>query len=229
MPKQVYERQMALEAVEEHASHFLEARMKQIERLAQVLDRPPLVLSPYDAELFGHWWYEGPEFLDLFVRKAYYDQKIFSFITPQEYLRRHPTNQVATPAASSWGEQGYWRSWLNETNEWIFPHLQVAQDRMTELADQFIHPDLLQTRALKQAARELLLAQASDWPFILGTGTSPDYARKRVNGHLLQFSKLYEDLKTNQLDEPWLAQVESRDNLFPDVNFRYWHTSPPVS
>jgi 1,4-alpha-glucan branching enzyme len=220
--KRPYERKQALAAAEEHARHFLAARIAQLERLCQILDRPPLVLAPYDAELFGHWWYEGPEFLDLFVRKAYFDQKTFHLITPQEYLLRHPTNQVATPAASSWGEGGYWRMWLNETNEWIYSHLQVAQERMTELARLFSQPDPLQTRALQQAARELLLAQASDWPFILRTGTSPDYARQRVKEHLLAFSKLYEQLKAGRLDEPRLAELESRDNLFPQVNFRYW-------
>ena len=77
--------------------------------IMSALDRPPLVISPYDAELFGHWWYEGPEFLDRFVRQAYQDRKTFELITPEQYLRRHPTNQIATPAASSWGEEGYYR------------------------------------------------------------------------------------------------------------------------
>src|SRR5439155_4533436 len=109
----------------------------QIEKLAGLVDRPPLLLAPYDAELFGHWWYEGPEFLDYFVRKAWFDQKIFTMITPEDYLRAHPTNQIASPAASSWGEEGYYRVWLNEKNEWILPHLQFAQERMTELARSF--------------------------------------------------------------------------------------------
>jgi 1,4-alpha-glucan branching enzyme len=80
----------------------------------------------------------------------------------------------------------------------------------------------LQARALRQAARELLLAQASDWPFILRTGTSPDYARKRATDHLLRFSALYDQLAKDRLDEPWLAQIEGRDNLFPDLNYHYW-------
>ncbi len=66
-----------------------------------------------------------------------HEQKVISLITPGEYLQRHPTNQIATPGASSWGEEGYWRVWLNETNEWIYPHLQIAQERMTELAKKF--------------------------------------------------------------------------------------------
>jgi 1,4-alpha-glucan branching enzyme len=217
-----YDRTAALQTAANHAQHFMEARMGQIGHLAGILDRPPLVLSPYDAELFGHWWYEGPEFLDYFMRKAYYDQKTFELITPEEYLRRHPTNQVVRPSPSSWGEEGYWRVWLNETNEWIYPHLHVAQERMTQLARNFPHPDPLQRRALNQAARELLLAQASDWPFILRTGTSPDYARKRVKDHLLRFIALHEQLTGTTVDEQWLGQVEWRDNIFPEINYRYW-------
>jgi 1,4-alpha-glucan branching enzyme len=220
--KQIYDPAAALQAAADHAQHFLEARMKQIEKLAGVMDRPPLVLAPYDAELFGHWWHEGPEFLDYFVRKTCFDQKVFSLITPGEYLRRQPTNQIVRPAASSWGEHGYWDVWLNEANEWIYPHLNVAQERMTDLVRRFRQPDALQRRALNQAARELLLAQASDWPFILRTGTSPDYARKRIKDHLLRFTKIYEQLTQTSIDETSLAQIESRDNLFPEINLAYW-------
>ena len=220
--KEAYDRPAAIRAADEHASHFLDARLAQFRRLAEILDRPPMVVAPYDAELFGHWWYEGPEFLDFLVRKACCDQKVFELTTPEEFLRRNPTHQVATPAASSWGEGGYLGVWLNEKNEWIYPHLHVAQERMTELARRFPQPNALQERMLKQAARELLLAQSSDWPFILRTGTSPDYARKRVNEHLLRFTRIYEQLTAGQLDEEWLKQVEWRDNIFPDVNYRYW-------
>lgn len=220
--KQAYDRHTALQTAAGHAQHFLDARVAQIQRLAGIMDRPPVIVSPYDAELFGHWWYEGPEFLDYFVRKAHYDQGVFSFVTPEDYLCEFPSNQIATPGASSWGEEGYWRVWLNETNEWIYPHLHVAQERMTKLARSFPKPTPLQERALKQAARELLLAQASDWPFILRTGTSPEYARKRVKDHLFRFIALHDQLTSTGVDANWLGQIEARDNLFPNVNYRYW-------
>jgi 1,4-alpha-glucan branching enzyme len=137
-------------------------------------------------------------------------------------LRRHPTHQTAQPAASSWGEEGYWRVWLNEKNEWIYPHLNVAQERMTELARRWVEPNALESRALKQAARELLLAQASDWAFILRTGTSPDYARQRIKDHLLRFTTLYQQLTRNGVDEPWLRGLEAQDNPFPEVDYRHW-------
>jgi 1,4-alpha-glucan branching enzyme len=149
-------------------------------------------------------------------------------------LKRHPTNQVATPSASTWGEEGYLRAWLNDKNEWIYPHLQIAQERMTALADEYkkvaatssgkkaTWTASLRTRALRQAARELLLAQSSDWPFILRAGTSPDYARRRVKDHLLRFIALHDQLTSTSLDEAWLHQVETRDNIFPAADWNYW-------
>ena len=98
--KQIYQRDAALQAAAGHAGHFLDERVNQVRRLAGLLDRPPIIVAPYDAELFGHWWYEGPEFLDYFARKLFYDQKTVALVTPGEYLHRHPTNQIAAPGAS---------------------------------------------------------------------------------------------------------------------------------
>ena len=122
--------------------------------------------------------------------------------------------------AAVWIKADRW--WLNEKNEWIYRHLQVAQERMTELVLKFTKPTALQNRALKQAARELLLAQSSDWPFILRTNTSPDYAKKRVKAHLLRFNGIYTQLTTKKVDGKWLAEIETRDNLFPEINVSYW-------
>jgi len=152
---------------------------------------------------------------EFFVRKAYYDQKSFVFITPGEYLNRHPTQQVATPAASSWGEEGYWRVWLNESNDWIYPHLRVAQERMSELAGRFLRRQGAGRARPSPGRRELLLAQSSDWPFILRTGTSPDYAARRVKDHLWRFLELHRQLTARQTDPSWLAEIEQADNISP--------------
>jgi 1,4-alpha-glucan branching enzyme len=219
--KRIYGRDEALAAADEHAAHFVAARREQVRRLAGVLDRPPLLVCPYDAELFGHWWYEGPEFLDRLVRRAVAEPEL-RLVTPSEHLREQPTLQVAAPSASSWGEEGYYRVWLNETNEWILPHLDIAAERMENLARRHPDPDPLTRRALNQATRELLLAQASDWPFILRTGTSPGYAAARVKEHLLRFIALHEQLTATRVNEPWLAEAEARDNVFPAADYRYW-------
>jgi 1,4-alpha-glucan branching enzyme len=219
---EIYDRPAALQAAEEHAAHFLKARVGQAQRLERILGQPAIIVAPYDAELFGHWWYEGPEFLDLLVRLACADQTALNLITPTDYLRRQATHQVARPSPSSWGEAGYWGVWLNEKNQWIYPHLRVAQERMSELARRFERPTALQARVLAQAARELLLAQASDWPFILYTGTSPGYARQRVSEHLVQFTGLYGQLMADQIEEGRLGELEAKNNVFPEVDYRYW-------
>ena len=100
---------------------------------------------------------------------------------------------------------------------------------MTQLSNRFPNATGLVLRALKQAARELLLAQSSDWPFILRTGTSPAYAKKRVKDHILRFIALHEQLTTTKIDETWLAQIESMDNLFHDVDPYYWAGPEPGS
>ena len=109
-------------------------RREQIESLRGVLDVDPIVVAPFDAELFGHWWFEGPEWLELFIRKAVYDQHTFELTTPGRYVNMHPTLQMVAPSASSWGQNGYWEVWLHASNAWIYPHLQTAAQRMVEAA-----------------------------------------------------------------------------------------------
>jgi 1,4-alpha-glucan branching enzyme len=135
-------------------------------------------------------------------------------------LAENPRNQVVTPSLSSWGWKGYSEMWLQGSNDWIYRHLHMASQRMTELAKENPQAEGLRRRALNQALRELLLAQGSDWAFIMGTGTHTDYAVKRSKEHLLRFTRLYDDLKSGNLDEPWLADIESKDNLFPEIDYR---------
>lgn len=222
--KRPYDPAMAAQRAAEHAGHFMFNRERQVEYLRSHMDRKPIIVSPYDAELFGHWWYEGPLFLEYLFRKMHYDQAMIAPITPAGYLLEYPTNQVTTPCASSWGAGGYGEFWCNGTNAWVYRHLHKMAERMTELARRFDKPGELQQRALRQAARELMLAQSSDWAFIMRTGTTVPYAVKRVNDHVTRFNRLYNNLMAGQIDEPFLAEVERRDNLFPDIDYRIYAT-----
>ncbi|MBI3301325.1 MAG: DUF1957 domain-containing protein [Deltaproteobacteria bacterium] len=217
-----YDPQQARKRAAEHAGNFMFNREKQIEWLAGGMDRPPLIVAPYDAELFGHWWFEGPQWLDFVIRKMAYDQHVFRLVTLSDYLERFPTNQVATPAASSWGHKGYNEVWLSGENDWLYRHLHKAADRMTELAARFPETDGGQRRALNQAARELLLAQSSDWAFLMQQGTARQYATTRTTQHLRRFTRLYDALCAGQVDEQWLDQIEARDNIFPTLDYRVY-------
>jgi len=220
--KQPYRRQAALEKAAIHASNFMFNRERQVEHLFGVLGRKPHILAPYDAELFGHWWFEGPEWLNYLLRKTAFDQNTYAFITPSEYLAENPTQQIQRPAPSSWGNKGYYEVWLEGSNAWIYNHLHMAELRIRELAREHYGRDPISDRAVKQAIRELLLAQASDWAFIMKTGTAVNYAVKRIKEHLLRFNRLYSQIKSGAIEAKWLSDTEYRDNIFPDINPDYY-------
>jgi len=220
--KEPYVPEWASEKAKIHAGNFLFNREHQIKYLATYMDRPPIVVCPYDAELFGHWWFEGPQWLEfLFRQVASLAHQPFVFITPSDYLERFPKNQPATPCMSSWGNNGYNEVWLDGANDWIYRHLHNAAEAMINLANRFMAlQDELMQRALNQAARELLLAQSSDWAFIMKTGTMVDYAVGRTKRHLLNFWKLKEGIEQKNIDKKWLEELEEIDNIFPDLNYR---------
>jgi 1,4-alpha-glucan branching enzyme len=170
--------------------------------------------------LFGHWWFEGPEWINFFVRKVAIDQETFRLITPSGYLDLYPVNQTCTPSASSWGHMGYNEVWLNGSNDWIYPHLHRAADLMVELAGKFPRARGLRRRALNQAARELLLAQASDWAFMMKTGTTVDYAVRRTRSHLARFLRLTHQIQDGGIEEGWLAQLELGNSIFRGIDYR---------
>ncbi len=221
--KDPYIRQWALDRAAQHAGSFMFNREKQIEWLHGMFGgRKPIIVAPYDAELYGHWWFEGPDWLNYLIRKIVHDQKTVRLITPSEYLAENPRCQVSTPSMSSWGYKGYAEVWLDGSNDWIYRHLHKAADRMVELAQGFPGAEGMRLRALNQAARELLLAQSSDWAFIMKTGSHVEYAVKRTKEHIARLTRLYEDIKADRINEGWLSDIEYKDNPFPEIDYRVY-------
>ena len=132
--KAVYDPDAAYGRAKEHAYNFVYNRSKQIEFLASKMKyRKPIVVSPYDAELYGHWWYEGPIFLEWVFRAT--AESNFSMITPYQYLERYPTNQIVDVSMSSWGANGYYDVWIDGSNDYAYRHLHKAAQKMIELAN----------------------------------------------------------------------------------------------
>ncbi|MFP4380203.1 MAG: glycoside hydrolase family 57 protein [Candidatus Sumerlaeia bacterium] len=218
--KQPYDPDVARDRVHSHAGNFMFNRERQVEYLAGNMDRQPIIVSPYDAELFGHWWYEGPAFLESLLRKLHYDSTTVGTITPSEYLQKYPINQMATPSFSSWGYKGYAEVWLMGSNDWIYRHIHKATERMIRLANKNRHEqDPVRLRMLNQAARELLLAQSSDWAFIMKTNTMVEYAVERTKQHLLNFRDLWRMLEDGTSNVDYLSDLEYRNNIFPNIDF----------
>lgn len=226
--KEVYNPRRALAKAREHAQDFIDKRRCQIDRLGAATDRPqPIIIAPYDAELFGHWWFEGTYWLECVLRLAGENPHGIQLIGCGDYLKQQASIQIATPAASTWGDQGYSSYWINETNDWIYPLLHKAELEMEKLVRdvQGLALTPLQTRALNQAARSVLLAQASDWPFIMKSGTTIDYANKRITDHLARFNYLHDSIRKNRINERYLTALEIMDNIFPGIDFRDYNPS----
>ncbi|GAB6042371.1 glycoside hydrolase family 57 protein [Endothiovibrio diazotrophicus] len=228
--KASYRPERALERVHAHADHFLDQRRASLDHYAARMERPPLLVAPYDAELFGHWWFEGPLWLERVIRRAHErwgeDAAGVELISPGDYLGRHRLLQCAQPSASSWGELGYNAFWLNENNHWVYPYLHRAARSMAEMARK--HRDeavgTRRHRALRQAARSLLLAQASDWPFLLKAGTGTEYAERRLRDYLARFAHLEREISNDEIDGRSLRALEQLDPIFPNIDYRLFAT-----
>jgi 1,4-alpha-glucan branching enzyme len=184
------------------------------------LGQPPIVVSPYDAELFGHWWLEGPHFLDQVIRKSASTPSQFKLATLSEVLDEYPNPVCLQPAASSWGELGFQQVWLNERTQWLYRHQHQAERCMVDLAKEFPEAEGPLRRALNQAARELLLAQSSDWPFLISQQTAVPYAMRRFREHIHRFHQLREQISSQAIEEGRLQVLESQDSVFPRLDYR---------
>ena len=202
----------------EHAGDFYKSRVKQAEG-AEMGATPPLFVAPFDAELFGHWWHEGVTFLEALIRKTAEPGSVLKTITAGEYLALHPDLHQARPAASSWGLGGHSQMWLDGSNDWIYRHLHKAADRMSRLAERYATAGPAEKRALDQAARELLLAQSSDWPFMMKTGAMSGFAARRVEEHLANFNRLWDGIMAGRVEMEFLEGLEKTNNIFPNSDF----------
>ncbi len=220
--KEPYYPEAAREKAAQHAGDFLYKRVSHIKHLNSVMNTAPIVVAPFDAELFGHWWFEGPQWLDLVIRKAAYDQDTLELTTLSEYLSRHPVHQTGIPSSSTWGHKGYFETWLNGKTDWIYPQLYECCSRMETLATRY-HKRKVPVpirKALKQCMRELLLAQSSDWPFIIYNGTSTEYALRRIKDHIARFHYLADSIENNSISEKHLSALQWMDNIFPRINYK---------
>ncbi|MBE6069134.1 MAG: DUF1957 domain-containing protein [Clostridium lundense] len=217
--KEYYVPENALVKSKSHGGHFAHCKHHQIEKASSNMDIPPIITCPYDTELFGHWWFEGPDFIYEFLKRSSEDWTSYELTTPKKYLEKHTRVQCSSPSPSSWGEHGDYSVWINSSNDWIYKDLHEAAEKMIRLANSFKKPTALQKRALNEAARELVLAESSDWPFIIKNNTSVQYAVNRLNNHIERFNKLYEQITKNTIDIKYLDKIESIDNIFPNMDY----------
>ncbi len=217
--KELYDREKAEKMANVHAGNFMFNREKEAEYLLSIMDRGPIMVAPFDTELFGHWWFEGPDFLENFLRKTFYESQILETITLSKYLEKYPDNQIVEPSASTWGDGGFFKVWLNEKTDWIYPHLNIIGKMMIRLANSWIPKNELERRILNQMGREIILAQSSDWAFLITVGTAVNYAKESESFHINSFYKLYEGLVEEKVDIEFLKYLEEKDSIFKFLDY----------
>ena len=217
--KQPYSPEAAAARARDHANHF--AHLLSGISADQSQNRESVVVAPFDTELFGHWWFEGPQFLGHVFRALAGEREAIQPATGSRHLEAHPPRAAIRLPWGSWGANGDSSMWLSELTAWTWERLWPLEQAFWDAA-----PGALASPAarpvLAQAARELLLAQSSDWQFIISTGAAADYAEKRFNQHCDEAETLIVALGPGrEADlEPAQRMAEQfyqRDQLFPNV------------
>jgi 1,4-alpha-glucan branching enzyme len=226
--KQLYEPYKAQERVESHADHF--AKLIADTLTNETADGQGIVCSTYDTELFGHWWFEGPQFLYHVIKRLATYHPDIKRDTCGGYLDDHPGNDTAVNLPEgSWGEGGFHFIWLNEETAWAWDLIYQAERRNKELCAQYGGDPRVQ-RMLEQLARELLLLCASDWPFLISTGSAKDYASVRIRNHYSNFTAIEglirrtveQEISMGGGDWKNMAECEQRDRIFEQMNLSWF-------
>ena len=221
----LYDPAAAKSCVQEQARELLEDISGRLSSVSSYMKETPINLCAFNADSFGRQWHEGPHFIESLFRLAAGYREL-QFMTPSEYLYQQPISamEVSHPEFSSWGDNGYAELWLDSSNDWIYRHINRSIERMVELADRFTEDSSLKERALNQAAREILLAQASDWPALLYREESAEYAKKQIEDSLRNFTTIYESLNKSSISAEWLTSLERRHQIFPNINYRVFRS-----
>ncbi len=227
--KQPYSPEEAAERVQAHARHFAQL-------VGQILSPgsgdaiPPILCSPFDADLFGHWWFEGASWLEAVARALHTPESNIQLISCAEYLDRYPRAGSIAMHQGSWGAGGDSEVWLNPETSWTYTHIYSAELYTREVCTGSLWQDSpLGLRIVQQLCRELLLLESSDWQSLITTGAARDYAEKRFLTHNDQFDELravWQSFQsTGELDptqQTRLCQIELRDNIFPNIDPAHW-------
>lgn len=227
--KKDYNPAAAAKYIPEQAMHFVGLVKDSLRENYKTTKRSGLLTAPYDAELFGHWWFEGPEWLYHVLKGMAKDDEV-ELTTGSEYLKKHRERTVINLPEGSWGEGGFHYIWFNEWTGWTWKHIYEAEADMIALSREFgVSTDEKLQDVLKQTARELLLMQSSDWQFLISTFAARDYAEMRFTEHVTVFKRLSQMAwkygRGEQVDKgewEFLGIIKERDDLFPDIDPKWW-------
>lgn len=211
--------------LDENASHYVSLIKNVLRDYKKKFGKPGIIVAPYDCELFGHWWFEGPWWLNRVFRWMEDDPEI-EITNARLYIESNPPNKTVQIIEGSWGQGSSHWVWLNEWTIWCWKLIYQSEEKSEEIMARFKDSkDQNLVRILQQLARELLLLESSDWEFLISTWSARDYAENRVALHYENFNRLYKMAEIygsrKRIDEgDWnfLSVLEKNDGLFKDID-----------
>jgi 1,4-alpha-glucan branching enzyme len=222
--KEPYDPDRAAGLVKSHADHYVHLIEEHLRDYHERTGGFGSITASYDTELFGHWWFEGVAWLKAVLRRLA-DRPAVEVTTASRIVEEHPPREVLQLPESSWGAGGGHYTWLNDDTDWMWPLIHGAERRMEELVTRFPEVDGPRRELLDQTARELLLLQSSDWPFLVTTQQAKEYAVERFQEHLNRFDQLATLAEAEAItpdEEEFVATLRERDNPFPNIDYREW-------
>jgi 1,4-alpha-glucan branching enzyme len=219
--KAAYRVDVAARKVQEHADHFYKLVLSELAEYKKISRHNGIIAANFDTELFGHWWYEGVEWLEAVLRRLAVSEEIW-LATASEYIERFPPQEALTLPSGSWGARGDYSVWDNDKTHWMWRIIQDAETRMANVVKRFPAAKGTRRLILDQTAREFLLLQSSDWPFLVTTGQAGKYAVRRFLKHTEQFYTLIAQTKLENPDRAILSEIWERDKVFPEIDYRWY-------
>ena len=222
--KMLYDPVLAMNQVNSNSDHYTTLLYDLLKNYKAQKGKEGLIMVSFDTELYGHWWFEGVEFIKQVIRKLNNFIPEIERLTAGEYLEKHPPVDTIQIPESSWGQGGHFYVWLNHLTEWMWPIINGCEKRIIDIVSKYekVPEDKLLHRALNQLARENLLLQSSDWPFLITTWQAKDYATERFEEHVARFEKIADMIEANNINEAELQKIESIDNCFPVIDYRVY-------
>lgn len=226
--KEIYELDEIEGRLEENSSHFASLVHDLLQENTSIPDNDRMIMSPFDTELFGHWWFEGPGFLEKTLDKINENPEITP-VHGSELVESSTEAPVVSLPEGSWGEGGFHYIWLNQETEWTWPLIHDAEKKMRAAAREYGDHTGLVREILTQMGRELLLLESSDWQFLISTIAAKDYAELRTREHAHDFGFLHTLLEKTVRGEPMNEEESARykaicerDTLFADLDPKSW-------
>ena len=220
--KEYYDPYWARQRVAEHSSHYAGLVDELIANFYQETGKFGIIAAAYDTELFGHWWFEGIDWIKEVLRRIS-QSELVELTTATEFIENHPPEEVLALPESSWGVGGGHFTWQNADTDWMWPIIHAAELRMEKLVARYPEAQGVMKEVLNQAARELLLLESSDWPFLITTGQARYYAENRFLEHVNRFQQLADIAESGRAGKAALAlvrQLWELDKIFSDIDYR---------